>query len=491
MRIVMITSELATFAGTGGLGEAVLALSKGLRALGHEVAALLPLYGVVDRGARAYEARAEKLEIDLGGRRIEARLIEAGRGDPDDPRVLLVDQPGLFDRPHLYGPPYGAYADNAERFAFLANAALRAIDMLGLAPDIVHVHDWPLGLVPVFLALAGDRARKHRSVLTVHNLAFQGLFDLEKARALGIPARLLVPNGLEFYQRLSFLKGGISFADLVTTVSPSYAKEILTEAGGMGLDGVLRERRQDLVGIVNGIDTALWDPERDRGLPERFRASDRRGKAACKAAAQEALELPLDAKAMLCAVVSRFTSQKGLDLVAEVATAIAHRPIQIAIHGSGDPHLEALLCELARVHPQRIAVRLGYDGELARLLFAGADAVLVPSRFEPCGLSQLYGLRYGALPIVRATGGLKDTVVEIEKDPDLGNGFVFDGLGAPPFIQAILRAEDMYRRPEAWAPIVDRAMREDHSAVRAAREYSKAYERALEFPPHRPHALPG
>jgi starch synthase len=481
----MVTSELATFAGTGGLGEAVLSLSKGLKALGHDVSVMLPFYRRVDRHVREYGVSPERIDVLLRERRVEVRIVEPKTPAPSEPRVILIDQPDLFDRPMLYGPPYGEYPDNAERFALFSRAALAVIEKLALDPDIIHLHDWPAGLAPVFVALGGDPERKHRTVLTIHNLAFQGLFDLQKGSLVGIPSRLLGPDALEFYHRLSFLKGGIVFSDLVTTVSPSYAKEILTEAGGMGLDGVLRERRQDLVGIVNGIDHAVWDPEHDAVLPARFSASDKRGKPACKAAAQSAIGLPQNADAMLSAVVSRFTGQKGLDLLAEVIAEIAHHPIQIAIHGNGDPHLELLLSELARVHPDRIGVKVGYDGALARLLFAGADAVLVPSRFEPCGLSQLHGLRYGAVPIVRATGGLKDTVTDVGKDRDLGNGFAFDGLGAPPFIQAILRAEEMYRRPDAWMPIVDRGMREDHSSLRAAREYVKAYERALEFPPHR------
>jgi starch synthase len=399
--------------------------------------------------------------------------------------VVLFDAPEYFDRPNLYGRPYEEYPDNAERDALFARASLSAIDQLGLSPDIVHAHDWPTGLVPVYLALERDRRSSLRTVFTVHNLAFQGLFPLEKAGALDLPQAIVVPEGLEFYHRLSFMKGGLMFADVLTTVSPEYAREIQTEGGGMGLDGVARKRRQDLFGILNGIDHTLWNPRTNPFLPAHFDAQDLSGKAICKAKAQEAMGLAVREDAMLCTSVSRITAQKGFDLFAGALVEVAHRPIQIAIHGNGDPHLESLVLDLARVHPSHVAVRIGFDPGLAQLLFGGADAVLVPSRFEPGGLAQLHGLAYGAVPIVRATGGLKDTVTDVERDPDQGSGFVFDGLGAPALAQALLRAEAMYRRPEAWRALMARGMAGDHAATTSAANYVKVYQRALEFAPHR------
>lgn len=483
MRIAIITSELATYAGTGGLGEAVASLSRGLVVLGHQVTVLLPFYRSVDRAKRSYDKRSEVIDVRLGAQTRRASLFEPKERAASDPRVLLIDLPEYFDRHALYGEPYADYGDNGERFAFFSKAALNALEVLAIWPEVVHAHDWPTGLVPVLMSLDPDRPPDRRSVFTVHNLSFQGLFGLELARSIGLPERLLVPSGLEFYHRLSFAKGGLLFADLLTTVSKTYARDILTEAHGMGLDGVLRDRRQDLFGILNGIDAEVWDPSADPRLPQRFDAADLIGKAACKEKAQAAMGLPLRSDAMLCVAVSRLTTQKGLDLLPDVSLAIDHRPIQIAIHGGGDPHLEAMMADLARVRPDRVAVRIGFDADLAHLLFAGADAVLVPSRFEPCGLAQLYGLRYGAVPIVRATGGLAETVIDVEHFPEEGNGFAFDGVGAPPIVQAILRAEALFRAPEAWRAVVERAMRVDHSATGAAGRYVEAYARALELPP--------
>jgi starch synthase len=477
----MITSELASLAGTGGLGEAVLSLSRGLVALGHEVTVVLPFYASVDRRSRPFRPKSEPMEVMLGGRPISVGVVELD-AHGGEPGVVMLDVPAYFDRPHLYGRPYADYEDNADRFALLARASIQAIDALDLRPDIVHAHDWQAGLAPVYLATQSALPPHVRSVFTVHNLAFQGLFDLAKAASLDLPRSLLVPEALEFYGRLSFIKGGLVFGDVLTTVSPDYAREIQTEAGGMGLDGVLRKRRQDLFGILNGIDAAVWNPRTNSALPAPFDADDLAGKSLCKAEAQRAMGLPVSAEAMLAVSVSRIAMQKGFDLLADASATIAHRPIQVAVHGGGDPHLEALLHDLAREHPQNVAVRIGYDASFAQVLFGGGDAVIVPSRFEPCGLAQMHGLAYGAVPIVRATGGLKDTVFDVDKDPEAGNGFVFEGLAGAALAQAMLRAEAMFRRPEEWRTIMRRGMREDHSSVGAAKKYVEAYERARSFP---------
>jgi starch synthase len=393
--------------------------------------------------------------------------------------VYLVDAPLLYRRD---GGPYQDrqghdWPDNVQRFGLLGwmGANLAAGLDPAWQPDVLHAHDWHAAMACAYLHAHPSPAVA--TVFTVHNLAYQGLFPEGDFPLLGLPRRYMSPGGVEYHGQLSFMKAGLKFAERITTVSPTYAREIATPEFGCGLDGVIRGRAADLFGILNGVDRAVWSPERDPAIAERYSAEQLDGKRACKAALQHEFGLAVQPQAPLLAVLGRMTAQKGLDLVLAALPRLVERGAQWAVVGSGDPSLEAAFTESARAHPGRMAVRVGYDEGLAHRLIAGADAVVVPSRFEPCGLTQLYGLRYGTLPIVRRVGGLADTVVDADTDAqrdDRATGFVFDAATPAALEHAVERALAHYR-DAGWQRTMRRAMAQDFSWDHAAGEYLALY----------------
>ncbi len=472
MRVVHLAAEASPYAKTGGLGDVLGALPAALSRAGVETTIVLPGY----RGARAAVTRA----VATVAARVSSRIAEATIRAIDDAPVptMLVDAPRYFDRAELYGEGGRDYTDNAERFVFFCRAALEWLRTWPHAPDVVHVHDWQAALAPVFLAAERPvETERTRTVLTVHNLAYQGRFWAADWQLLNLDRRLFAVNGLEFYGDINFLKGGIVFADAVTTVSPRYADEIRTTAFGEGLDGVLRWRGADVHGILNGVDYAIWDPATDPTIAARYDRHEHAGKARCKAALQEQVGLDVDARVPLLGVVSRLAAQKGIDLVADVAAElVASTDVQLVILGSGDPALEAALRRLHDAWPSRVALHLGFDDVLAHRIEAGADAFLMPSRYEPCGLSQLYSLRYGTVPIVHATGGLADTVEDDDPPLRVGTGFTFTPFTRDAFLRAIRRALATWRDAGRWDAIVERGMAADFSWDAAASRYRALYE---------------
>jgi starch synthase len=462
MKLLFVTPECAPLTKTGGLGDVSAGLPQALRALGLDVRTLLPGYReVLERLPHARPAGA--LEV-LGH---AVRLLEADG-------FLLLDCPALYVRA---GGPYQDaqgedWPDNALRFGVLSRvAALLATGRSPLAwrPQVVHCNDWPAALCPVYLAFADGR--KAASLLTVHNLAFQGNFDAELVARLGLPPQSFTMEGAEFHGRLSFLKGGLACADALTTVSPTYAREIQTQEFGCGLDGLVRHRREALTGILNGIDVATWDPARDERIAARYDASSLEAKRANKAALQRRLGLQVEPRIPLLGVVSRFTHQKGTDLLAAAAAELAATPAQVALVGRGERALEDSLRAVAARHPGQIAVAVGFDEDLAHAVEAGADAFLMPSRFEPCGLNQMYSQRYGTPPVVRATGGLADTVAEG------ATGFVFERAESGALVEAVRRALAVWRDPARWRDIQRAGMARDFSWSAAARRYAGLYSR--------------
>jgi starch synthase len=464
MNVLFVTPECAPLTKTGGLGDVSAALPAALRALGLDVRTLLPRYGEAPGGAAI--ARMKVLGY-------ECRLLQAGT-------MLLLDCPQLYMRD---GGPYQTHDghdwdDNALRFGVLSKAAAllgSAASPLEWRPDVVHCQDWPTALAPAYLHF---EARRAATLMTVHNLAFQGNFDAALLGALELPAASFHMDGLEFHGRLSFLKGGIAYADAVSTVSPSYAREIQGEELGCGMDGLLRRRREVLTGILNGIDVEDWNPATDPRLAQRYDPHTLEAKAANKAALQRRMGLELDDDLPLLGVVSRLTHQKGTDLIAGAAEELAAMPAQLALLGKGQRAQEEALLALAARHPGRIAVRVGFDEDLAHAIEAGADLFLMPSRFEPCGLNQMYSQRYGTPPVARATGGLIDTIV------DGVTGFLFEGADAAALIAAVRRALAAYRDPARWARIQRAGMSADFSWSAAARRYADLYAR-LATPPAR------
>jgi len=482
LRILMMASEAAPFAKTGGLADVVGALPRALAALGHDVRVLIPKYRGVEAQAGPLTLVASNLRVPLGDRAAEGALFEAkSRGGVT---VYFLAHDHYYDRDGLYGTADGDYWDNCERFIFFCRGGLEAVAALGKAgwrPQVIHVNDWQTGLVPVYLE---TEYRDHpvlgplATLFTIHNLAYQGVFWHYDMPMTGLGWDLFTPAALEFYGRLNFLKGGLVFSDLLTTVSRTYAQEIRTAAFGNGLEGVLEERSEDLHGVINGIDYELWNPETDAALAKRYGAGDLEGKAICRAALREEMGL-VAGPGPVIGMVTRLAGQKGLDLTLDALPGILATGAQLVLLGSGEAPLEEAFTAAADANPGRVGVRIGYDDELARRIYGGADAFLMPSRYEPCGLGQLIALRYGTVPIVRRTGGLADTVREVDPGRRTGTGFLFDAFAAEPLVEAVGRAAVAHRIPALWSAIVRNAMAEDFSWDASAREYVTLYRKAL------------
>jgi starch synthase len=480
LRILLISSEVEPFAKTGGLADVVGALPKALKGLGHDVRVLMPKYRGVEQHARNLTVAVAEVAVPLGGRTVSARLLE-GRLATTIP-VYFLAQDHYYDRDGLYGTGDVPYPDNCERFVMLSRGALEAIRSLGWTPQVIHANDWQTGLVPVYLETlyAGDPGLGDiATVFTVHNMAFQGRFWHYDMPLTGLGWDVFTPAGIEFYGDLSFLKGGLVFADLLTTVSETYAEEIKTPEFGHGLDGVLRERSADLRGIPNGIDDTAWDPATDGHLAKPYNIDELVGKSVCKQALVMELGLVTD-DSPLIGIVSRFAAQKGLDLVLAALPRLLGAGAELVVLGEGDAELEQRFAAAQVAHPQRVAVRRGYDGALARRIFAGSDMFLMPSRFEPCGLSQMISMRYGTIPIVRWTGGLRDTVTEVRPGRRTGTGFGFAETTPDALATAVLTAVEAYRDPAFWRQIMRNAMSKDFSWRASARKYAALYGRAIQ-----------
>jgi starch synthase len=471
MEILFVASEVAPWSKTGGLGDVAGALPRALAARGHAVHVVAPRYGFVDAAGAGFVRHDAALRV-----RGEATAVWVKEGRPT---VHLLEHERHFGaRRGLYGEGGHDYGDNAERFAWFCRAALALPAALRRRPRIVHANDWQAGLCPWLLRRehAQDPALADaRTVFTIHNLAYQGVFPKQVVPFLGLPWDAFRMEAMEFHDQLSFMKAGLSFADALTTVSPTYAREILTPDGGHGLDPVLRHRRGDLHGILNGIDVSEWDPARDPHLPAHYSARDLAGKAACKAGLQRELGLPIRPDVPLVGMVSRLADQKGIDLVVAALGALRAREVQLAVLGSGSRAYEEAFVRAAHERPERVAARIGFDEALAHRIEAGADAFLMPSRFEPCGLNQMYSLRYGTPPIVRAVGGLEDTVEDFD-GWTRGTGFKFREYAPPALLLAVRRALEAWRDRRAWRGIVQRGMSQDFSWDRSARSYEALYE---------------
>jgi starch synthase len=475
LSILMVTPEAHPFAKTGGLAEVSAALPQALARLGHRVTLVLPRY----HGIALTDGDTElKSTLTFGNRVQPVSIYE--RPLSEHVTVAFVDVPELFDRNGLYGTNAGDYPDNAWRFAVLSRAALEYPRLRGQRPSVIHGHDWQSGLVPVYqkLQLSNDpMVGGVPTVFTIHNLAFQGVFPASALPAAGLGPEALNVHALEFWGNVSYLKGGINFSEKITTVSPSYAKEILQPDLGFGFEGVLSRRAADLVGILNGIDVRRWNPSDDPFVPASFSADDLAGKRDAKRAVLQAAKLPAEGPALerpVIGLVSRLTDQKGFDLIAAAAGHLMHLDATWVMIGSGERKYEDFWRMLAAGYPDRVSATIGFDERLAHLIEAGADMFLMASRFEPCGLNQLYSLRYGTVPIVRGTGGLEDTVEDVDSAPG-GTGFKFYEYLPGALVGTVQRALEAFRDRGRWQQIQERGMRLDHSWDVSAREYVKVY----------------
>jgi starch synthase len=473
----MVASEVHPFAKTGGLADVLGALPRALVRLGHQVDVVMPRY----RGIGVGQSIGQ-VTVALGG---QVDVVDVSAAIDHGVRVVFLSHPAYFDRDYLYGAASRDYPDNPERFAFLSQAALIWAASTGQSYDIVHAHDWQAGLVPLMarrMVPAWRATTPPATVFTIHNLAYQGVFDASWLPRLGFGWDLMRVDALEYWSRISFLKGGIVYSGVITTVSPRYAEEIQTAELGFGFDGILRSRSADLVGILNGIDYDQWDPDRDLNLPVPFSASKMVGKSAAKRRVLEEFGLPRIPdlrRRPLVAMISRMVDQKGFDLLDQLSDALPALNASFVLLGSGEPRYETAWKELAARHPNRIGVRIGFDEGLAHLMEGGADIFLMPSRFEPCGLNQMYSLRYGTVPVVRATGGLFDTVHDVDRQSRRGTGFTFTEYSPVALLGALGRALEMFGNRPAWRRIQRAGMREDFSWDASAREYVRVYERAV------------
>ncbi|MCX6084910.1 MAG: glycogen synthase GlgA [Caldiserica bacterium] len=465
MKAFFVASEALPYAKTGGLGDVTGSLPAALRTLGVDAFLILPLH----RTIMALNLPMEQVmtgTLTMGGRALPYTVLR-------HQQTYFIAQNEFFERDGLYNTREGDYPDNWLRFAFFARAALETIIALGGA-DVIHVHDWQTALLPVYLRVLYPE-RREKTVLTIHNIAYQGLFSSEILPEIGLPSSVFTMQGLEFYGNVNYLKGGIVWADEVTTVSPKYAHEIQTDEYSFGLNGILATRRDHLSGILNGIDCTYWDPSTDQALPHQYSPSSIAGKAQDKASLLQETGLEAQPERPLFVMVSRLVAQKGVDLLLSAFDEMMSLPIMLMILGTGDADIEAALEARAAAHPGRFVLSSRFDEGLAHRMYAASDLFLMPSRFEPCGLSQMIALRYGSVPVVRRTGGLKDTVQDVHPKTGLGNGISFDDATPIDFLEAVRRAVRLYSDHDAFRRIQAIGMACDFSWQASARDYLALY----------------
>jgi len=513
MNIIQVASEAIPFAKTGGLADVAGVLPIHLAGRKHTVVLFLPFYKQVKEGKYQLDSTEHEIKFKIGDAPVQGRIWKSHIPETKIP-VYFIQRDEYYHRDYLYSTPEGDYLDNAERFIFFSRATVEAVKMLGIKADIIHCHDWQTALIPVYLkTLYGshhpgrDRNepafKNTKTVMTIHNLAYQGLFWHWDMKLTGLDWSLFNWKQLEFYGKLNFLKGGMVFADALTTVSPRYAQEIQTKEFGHGLEGVLVERAKNLYGILNGADYTNWSPKTDKLIPANYTPANLKGKAACKKALQKKLNLP-EGNAPIIGMVTRLAGQKGLDILTAAFDELMKEDVQVVLLGTGEEKYHQIMRDLAKKYPTKTGITIAFDNQLAHLITAGADMFLMPSRYEPCGLNQLYALKYGTVPIVRATGGLADTVIDYQTIPHselatefipLGNsstpnsklptpnstGFTFTDYTADTLLATIKRALTVYNQPKPWTELVRRAMSQDFSWKKSVLEYERVYQRLMDI----------
>ena len=486
MNIVFAASECVPFSKTGGLADVVGALPHALASLGHHVTVYLPKY----KQTRISESHValRSITVPFDDQYRFCSVIDGGKRS--GVQFYFIDYPQFFDRDSLYGTPAGDYPDNAERFALYSRAVIEASKILGV-PDIFHCHDWQSALVPILLrtSYADDPVfQSTATVFTIHNMGYQGLFPPDTLPLIMLPWDLFTMDKMEFWGKVNFLKGALVFSDHITTVSRKYAQEIQTAEFGFGLEGVLKARAANVSGILNGVDYKEWNPESDRLIVRQYSAVQIEGKRECKydLLRQFGIEDRKNVELPVIGIVSRFAAQKGFDLIAEIADDLAQLPLVLTILGSGDKEYQDLFLKLNREYPEKFALKVAYDNVLAHKIEAGADMFLMPSRYEPSGLNQMYSLKYGTVPIVRATGGLDDSIESWNPVTGKGTGFKFSGYSGSALLTAINEALNAFKEKQSWKTLMLNGMRKDFSWTVSAREYVKIYERLVPPKPAAP-----
>jgi starch synthase len=479
MKVLIATPEAVPYAKTGGLADVAGVLLKELRGRGVEASLVLPLYGSIGKKS-AFRRTGLSVALDMGGQTVQASIRTSDKSPC--PEAYFIECEPLFGRPALYGSAEGDYPDNALRFAFFSRAVLEMCCAMDIRPDVIHCNEWQTAMIPLYLRkFYADRCSLNgaAALFTIHNLGYQGIFPASDLRLTGLGGDYFTPENLEFYGKLNFMKAGLVFADLISTVSSTYAREILERENGFGLEGVLQQRRNDLYGVVNGIDYERWDPATDPLIPVRYDARDPGGKLQCKKALLAEAGVA-DGKRALFGVVSRLSSQKGLDLLADAIEELIALQANVVVVGKGEHRYERLLQDVSARYRERVFVKIGFEERMARLVYAASDFFLMPSRYEPCGLGQLIAMRYGAIPVARKTGGLADTVEDYSPSDRRGTGFLFSDYSSAALLYAVRRALEVFRDKKKMRGMVAAAMRADYSAGRSAEKYLDLYQKAVE-----------
>jgi len=480
LKILLASSEVHPYAKTGGLADISGSLPKALKAMGHDVRVIMPKYKTVVECPLGFHPIALDFEVPIAGIREKAFLFE-GKLDEDLP-VYFVGNDAYYHRDHLYGSNGGDYPDNARRFIFFSRSILEFCKAIGFQPDIIHCNDWQTGLVPAYLktVYADDKWFKNtRTVFSIHNLGYQGNFPVSELNTAGLPFSIYHPEGVEFYSHFSFLKAGLVFADILATVSPNYSREIQTKDFGFGMEGVLQKRSKDLFGILNGVDYQEWSPAKDPWIKAHFDPKHLKGKLACKKNLADLFSLKINEKTPVLSMVTRLSGQKGIDLVIGAMDHILKEGAAFVLLGSGEAAYEAYFQKMRQRFPKKLTAYIGFDEPLAHKILAGSDLLLMPSQYEPCGLTQMYALKYGTVPLVHAVGGLHDTVREFNLKTLKGTGFKFKGYEVNPLLKSLQKAFSLYTKKTPWRHLVLNGMQSDNSWDVSARKYHNLYLRIL------------
>lgn len=482
LKILFVTPEAIPFAKTGGLADVSGALPKFLKALGCDIRLIIPYYRMVKISGQPIQYMAEEIEVPFKDEILRSEIYQ-GKLNNEIP-VYFIGKEEFYDREYLYNTPKGDYFDNAERFIFFSKAALILTKHLKFQPDIIHHHEWQTGLISSYLKSIYKNDpffSKTASVFTIHNIAYQGLFKKEKFLITELPMEMYSPDGIEFWERVNFMKAGIVYADVINTVSKKYSEEIQTPEYGYGLDGILRKRKQDLYGIINGVDYKEWDPSSDPYIKKTYDINDLSGKKECKRDLLREFNMPRALENLpLLGMISRLTDQKGFDLIYEILDQLLTLDLGFVLLGSGEQRYQDLFHQVSQKFPNKVGIRIAYDNRLAHMIEAGADIFLMPSKYEPCGLNQIYSLRYGTIPVVRATGGLDDTIINYDPTTRKGNGFKFKNYNSKELLNKIKEAIDYYYQPEHWIGLIKNAMSSNFSWESSAKAYLELYHKALQ-----------
>ena len=482
LKVLFLSPEAVPFAKTGGLADVAGGLPGALKHLGVDIRTVMPLYDMVRKSNTRLKLLVEDLKIPLGRETLTSRVWEA-KGIGKVPAYFL-EQDDLFNRPDLYGNSRGDYDDNLERFSFYSHGVLRIAEKLSFSPDLIHCNDWQSGLVPALITGPYSKSPvvgRSKTIFTIHNLGYQGIFPAEKLDITGLPRDpFFRMEGLEFWGNISLLKAGIVYSDAITTVSPTYARQIQTNEYGMGMEGILHHRKSSLSGILNGVDYKVWNPARDSHLENQYSPRKIAGKIISKESLLQEMNLSPSLKNKpLLGMISRLDSQKGLDILVKILDDILSLDVGLVILGAGNASIQRTLRKATKNNPGRVGIKIGFDEQLAHRIMAGADMFLIPSRYEPCGLTQMYALKYGTIPIVRATGGLEDTITQFNPQTGKGNGFTFTDYKPGAFLASIRDAVDLYHNTASWKKLRNNAMKEDFSWDRSAHSYLDLYRSTL------------